>query len=54
MSCGETCPYVPGNRYEDWPVNAPRGQDRATVRRIGGDLGARVRARLVELVPGRS
>ncbi len=51
LGCGEQCPYVPGVRYEDWPVDDPGGQDEATVRRIIADLDARVRALLVELVP---
>ncbi len=51
LGCGEECPYVPGVRYVDWPVDDPKGQDDAEVRRIVGDLDARVRALLVELVP---
>ena len=53
MSCGESCPYVPGKRYEDWPVDDPKGQDLDTVRRIVDDLDSRVRALLAELVPSR-
>jgi arsenate reductase len=51
LGCGEECPYVPGVRYVDWPVDDPGGQDEATVRRIIADLDARVRDLLVELVP---
>ena len=51
LGCGEECPYVPGVRYVDWPVDDPGGQDEATVRRIVADLDARVRTMLVELVP---
>ncbi len=51
LGCGEECPYVPGVTYRDWPVDDPGGQDEATVRRIVGDLDARVRALLTELVP---
>jgi arsenate reductase (thioredoxin) len=51
LGCGESCPYVPGVRYVDWPVDDPGGQDDATVRRIVGELDAHVRALLVELVP---
>ena len=51
LGCGEECPYVPGVRYVDWPVDDPRGQDEATVRRIIADLDTRVRDLLVELVP---
>ena len=51
LGCGEECPYVPGVRYVDWPVDDPGGQDEATVRRIVADLDGRVRELLVELVP---
>jgi arsenate reductase len=51
LGCGEECPYVPGVRYVDWPVDDPKGQDDATVRRIIGELDARVRTLLNELVP---
>jgi protein-tyrosine-phosphatase len=51
LGCGEECPYVPGVRYVDWPVDDPGGQDEGTVRRIVADLDDRVRALLVELVP---
>ena len=52
LGCGEECPYVPGVTYVDWPVEDPGGQDETTVRRIVADLDTRVRALLVELVPG--
>jgi|tagenome__1003787_1003787.scaffolds.fasta_scaffold20980421_6 arsenate reductase len=51
LGCGEECPYVPGVRYVDWPVEDPGGQDEATVRRIVADLDERVRNLLRELVP---
>ncbi len=51
LGCGEECPYVPGVRYVDWPVDDPGGQDEATVRRIVADLDRRVRALLLELHP---
>jgi protein-tyrosine-phosphatase len=51
QGCGETCPYVPGARYRDWPLDDPKGQDEATVRRIVADIDVRVRDLLVELVP---
>ena len=43
LGCGEQCPYVPGVRYVDWPVDDPGGQDEADVRRIVADLDPRVR-----------
>jgi arsenate reductase (thioredoxin) len=51
LGCGEECPYVPGVRYVDWPVDDPKGQDDETVRRIVADLDARVRDLLTDLVP---
>ncbi|MFC7496819.1 MULTISPECIES: low molecular weight phosphatase family protein [unclassified Nocardioides] len=52
MGCGENCPYVPGASYRDWPLDDPKGQDDATVRRIVADIDAKVRALVAELVPG--
>jgi arsenate reductase len=52
MGCGEACPYVPGVRYVDWPIDDPAGQDDATVARIVADIDVRVRALVTELVPG--
>jgi arsenate reductase (thioredoxin) len=49
MGCGETCPYVPGKRYEDWQVDDPAGQDLETVRRIVDDVDARLQTLLREL-----
>ena len=49
MGCGETCPVFPGKRYEDWPVEDPKGQDVETVRRIVDDVDRRVRALLEDL-----
>jgi arsenate reductase (thioredoxin) len=54
LGCGESCPYVPGKRYEDWEVTDPKGQDLDTVRRIVDDLDTRVRRLLDELVPAGS
>ncbi len=49
MGCGETCPIFPGKRYEDWPVEDPKGQDLDSVRRIVDDIDTRVRALLADL-----
>ncbi len=49
MGCGETCPFFPGKRYEDWQVDDPAGQDLDTVRRIVDDVDDRVRALLAQL-----
>lgn len=49
MGCGESCPLVPGKRYEDWVVDDPAGQDIHDVRRIVDDIDARVRRLLDSL-----
>ena len=51
QGCGESCPLYAGARHEDWPLDDPKGQDPATVRRIVADIDTRVRALLTELVP---
>ena len=51
MGCGETCPIFPGKRYEDWPLDDPKGQDLETVRRIVDEVDARVQDLLQRLQP---
>lgn len=50
MGCGDTCPYFPGKRYEDWIVEDPAGRDLAAVRRIRDDIEGRVAALVSEIV----
>lgn len=49
MGCGDTCPYFPGKRYEDWPLDDPAGQDVKAVRPIRDEIERRVRALLADL-----
>jgi arsenate reductase (thioredoxin) len=49
MGCGEECPYYPGKRYLDWPVEDPHNQELDEVRRIVDDIDARVRGLLDDL-----
>ena len=51
QGCGESCPVFLGARYSDWPLEDPKGQDEATVRRVIADIDRRVRRLLAELVP---
>jgi len=46
MGCGDTCPYIPGKRYLDWPLDDPRGQNLEAVRAIRD----RIREHVVELL----
>ena len=50
MGCGDTCPYFPGTRYEDWPLDDPAGRPVEEVRIIRDAIDDRVRRLLVELV----
>jgi protein-tyrosine-phosphatase len=49
MGCGDTCPYVPGTRYVDWPLPDPAGQPLEMVRPIRDEIEARVRALVDEV-----
>ena len=48
MGCGDECPYVPGIRRDDWPLEDPKGQPIERVRAIRDDLRARVEALLAQ------
>ena len=52
MGCGDTCPYYPGKRYEDWVLEAPAGKDLDTVRRVRDEIRSRVQQLVEELLPG--
>lgn len=47
MGCGDECPYVPGLRRDDWPLQDPKGQAGNRVREIRDDIRLRVQ-RLIE------
>lgn len=42
MGCGDACPYVPGLKKIDWPLQDPKGQPIETVRTIRDDIRERV------------
>lgn len=46
MGCGESCPYVPGVRREDWPLTDPKGQPLEVVRSVRDEVRDRVEALL--------
>jgi protein-tyrosine-phosphatase len=43
MGCGDTCPVIPGKRYEDWDVADPAQKPLEDVRPIRDDIERRVR-----------
>ena len=44
MGCGDECPYVPGLKRDDWPLDDPKGQPLEQVRRIRDEVRGRVSA----------
>jgi arsenate reductase len=50
MGCGDECPYVPGLRRDDWPLDDPKGQPIERVRAIRNDIRARVQALIAQEV----
>ena len=51
MGCGDTCPVLPGKRYEDWAVGDPALASDTGVRAIRDEIDRRVRALLADLLP---
>jgi protein-tyrosine-phosphatase len=49
MGCGDTCPFYPGKRYEDWELADPAGQPIELVREVRDDIGRRVRLLMTDL-----
>ena len=50
MVCGDTCPFYPGKRYEDWVLDDPAGQSIDVVRRIRDEIKGRVESLLREIL----
>jgi arsenate reductase len=51
MGCGDTCPFYPGKRYEDWVLEDPAGKGVDAVRPIRDEIRRRVETLISELVP---
>ncbi len=47
MGCGDKCPYVPGLKVEDWPLEDPKGQPLERVR----DIRDQIKGRVLLLLP---
>ena len=50
MGCGDTCPFFPGKRYEDWVLDDPAGQGIEPVRIIRDEILKRDQALIKELI----
>jgi protein-tyrosine-phosphatase len=49
MGCGDSCPTLPGRRYEDWVIPDPAGQPLEAVRPIRDEIKQRVERLLDQL-----
>jgi arsenate reductase len=50
MGCGDTCPYFPGKRYENWELTDPAGQPIEVVREVRDDIKGRVESLVGDLL----
>jgi protein-tyrosine-phosphatase len=50
MGCGDECPYIPGKKYVDWPLNDPAGQGIEMVRSVRDEIEQRVKLLAAELL----
>ena len=44
MGCGDKCPFVPGAKIVDWPLEDPKGKPVERVREIRDEIRAKVAA----------
>ena len=42
MGCGDECPYVPGAKRDDWPIEDPKAQPLERVRAIRDEIRSRI------------
>jgi protein-tyrosine-phosphatase len=54
MGCGDTCPFYPGKRYEDWVLEDPAGKGVDSVRPIRDEIRGRIEALIAELTPANT
>jgi arsenate reductase (thioredoxin) len=48
MGCGDACPYVPGLKKLDWPLEDPKGKPLEVIRKIRDDIRERVKGLAAE------
>ena len=53
MGCGDTCPFYPGKRYEDWVLEDPAGRGVESVRPIRDEIHRRVENLIGQLVQSK-
>jgi arsenate reductase len=53
MGCGDSCPILPGRRYQEWLLPDPAGQTVDAVRPIRDEIEQRVRTLLDQLLTSK-
>jgi arsenate reductase len=51
MGCGDTCPILPGKRYEDWDLTDPADQPIEVVREVRDTIRDHVHNLIAGLLP---
>jgi len=54
MGCGDTCPFYPGKRYEDWVLEDPAGKGVDAVRPIRDEIRNKVETLIGQLLPAKT
>lgn len=49
MGCGDSCPWVPAKRREDWGLPDPRDMDDEGYRAVRDEISSRVKTLLAQL-----
>jgi arsenate reductase len=49
MGCGDSCPWVPAKRREDWALQDPKHMEDDAYRAVREDISQRVKTLLIEL-----
>ena len=53
MGCGDSCPILPGRRYEEWVLPDPAGQPLEAIRPIRDEIELRVQTLLEQLLESK-
>ncbi len=54
MGCGDACPFLPGKKYVDWPLEDPAGRGVDAVRPIRDEIQRLVEDLIAQIALGES
>lgn len=54
MGCGDACPFLPGKKYVDWPLEDPAGRGVDAVRPIRDEIQRLVEDLILQIALGES